>query len=179
MHQIFDVFVETHLPLNQPKAGVILDADRIACRIAARIFVINIVPFEQSRVFLAGLVALEIVFKNANGVKIVGKLKVQNRIVDFALTYLFDVFLSRYFVCIPVVVGYAASKQNALEVEFFAQFLAIVVQSAAQAQTSEFRLNKYIDAVQYIALGIVGIEAVIAGYLFVSVALFEASALNY
>src|SRR5690606_18556746 len=52
------------------------------------------------------------------------------------------------------------SKNNSFEVQVFAEFFSVVVESPSQSESSVFGLDKYINAVHYIAFGVVGFKGI-------------------
>lgn len=68
-----------------------------------------------------------------------------------------------------VVARYAPAKHYRLQVQLLAQLFTGIVKAAAQPQPPEVGVDKDLDAVEGIALRVVGIERIVAGDLFVRV----------
>ena len=71
-----------------------------------------------------------------------------------------------------MVVGYAPSKHDSLEVQFFTQFLAVFVHASRQAQASIVRMYKHFNAIKDVAFRIMCVKGLVACYLCIGVVAF-------
>ena len=115
------------------------------------------------------LVVGQIVAHDAAHVEVVAQLERQHRVVYLARAYTFDIFLGSHLVGILVVVGYASAEHDCLKVEFLAEFLAIFVHTSSQTQSAVVGMYEHFDAIEYVALGVVGVEGFVASHLRVGV----------
>ena len=68
-----------------------------------------------------------------------------------------------------MIVRYASAKHDGLEVELFAELLAIFIHTARQSQSAIVGMYEHLNAIEYVAVGIVGVEGLVAGHLGISV----------
>ncbi|KAF5034938.1 hypothetical protein DSECCO2_590870 [anaerobic digester metagenome] len=109
------IFVCPHLPLNQPQANYLFHGNGFR----GGFFVVDVFPLEQYSKFAGKFISLQIISQDPDRVKIVGKLEVEYRVMNFAQPYLFDVLFRSQFMGILVKHGDAAAKNNALKIELF------------------------------------------------------------
>ena len=115
------------------------------------------------------LVVGQIVAHDAAHVEVVAQLERQHRVVYLARAYAFDIFLGSHLVGILVIVWYSSAEHDSLEIEFFAEFLAILVHASCQTQSAVVGMYEHFDAIEYVALGVVGVEGFVASHLRVGV----------
>ena len=97
--------------------------------------------------------------------EVVGQLKVQRRVHDFAVFHLLHVLLGRERILVVVVARNARPKGNGAQVQPLAQLLAGFVEAAGQPPPAHGGHHKYLDAVERVAGRVVGAEGVVAGDL--------------
>ena len=149
--------VWAHLPLYQADSyGWLAVYIRIR-----RWLIIDVIPLQEGGAVFALLIARKIVADYAAHVEIIGKLEGKNRVIDFTVSYMLDILLRAHLIGILVIVWYTTAKHDSLQVELLAEFLAILIHTASQAQTTIIRVDKYLDAVKNVSLRIVGIEGFI------------------
>ena len=149
--------VWAHLPLYQSDSyGWLAVYIRIR-----RWLIIDIIPLQEGGAVFALLIARKIVADDAAHVEIIGKLEGKNRVIDFTVSYMLDILLRAHLIGILVIVWYTTAKHDSLQIEFLAEFLAILIHTASQAQTTIIRVDKYLDTVKNVSIRIVGIESFI------------------
>ena len=89
------------------------------------------------------------------GMEVVGQLEGQHRIDDFPILDLGDVFSGRHVPVVTGVSGNTATDDDPFHVQFFAEFLAGVVEAPAQAHAAIVPVDKEVDAVEIVPFGIV------------------------
>ena len=166
---VVQCFVGAHLPLDEADADGRLLVDIF---LRGRL-IVDVVPLEERRAVAGLLVVREVILHHAADVEVVGELEGEDRVVDFAAADLVDVFLRLHLVGILVVVRDASAEHDRLEVQFLAQLLAVFVHTAGEAQAAIFGMNEDLDAVEDVALGVVGVEGLVAGNFRVCVVAFH------
>ena len=124
---------------------------------------------QQGGAVFALLVAGQIVAYHTAHVEVVGQLEGEHGVVDLTAAHFLDVLLGAHLVGILVIVGYASSKHDGLEVELLAQLLAIFVHASGQSEATIIGVDEDLDAIEDVAVGIVGVEGFIACHLGIGV----------
>jgi hypothetical protein len=93
--------------------------------------------------------------------EIIGQLEGQDRI-GHSRTDLGHVLLRRHLVGNLVVTRDSPTDHDAAQVHLLAQFLARVIQPPSQAQRAVIGMDKDIDAVEHVTLGIMGGQVAVA-----------------
>ena len=166
---VVQCFVGAHLPLHQADADGSLLVDIF---LRGRL-IVDVVPLEERRAVAGFLVVREVILHHAADVEVVGELEGEDRVVDFAAADLVDVFLRLHLVGILVVVLDATAEHDSLEVALFAQLLAVFIHTAGEPQAAVVGMDEDLDAVEDVALGVVGVEGLVAGNFRVSVVAFH------
>ena len=161
LEEVVQRLVRTHLPLHQADAHRGLGRDIL---LRGRL-VVDVVPLEEAGVVAGLLVVGQVVAHHLAHVEVVGELEGQDGVVNLLLAHLVDVFLGAHLVGILVVVGDAAAEHDGLQVQFLAQFLAVFVHAAGQAQAPVVGVHEDLDAVKDVAFRIVRVEGFLAGHL--------------
>ena len=165
LEEVVQILVGTHLPLHQTQSH---RRPFLHIRVGGRL-VVDVVPLEQRGTVLGLLVIGQIVADDAAHVEIIGQLEREHRVVDLARAYLLDIFLRAHGVGILVVVGYATAKHNGLQIELLTEFLAVFIHAASESQPAIVGMDKHLDAVEDVALRVVGVEGLVARYLGIGV----------
>ena len=140
--------------------------------------IVDIVPLQQCGTMFRLLVVGQIVADDTTHVEVVGQLESKYRVVYLSRAYLFYIFLRTHGVGIEVVVGYSTAKHDGLEVEFLTEFLAIFVHAASQSHATVVGMDKHLDAIKDIAVGVVSVERFVASDLCIGVVAFHLVVVN-
>ena len=108
------------------------------------------------------LVVGQIVGHDLTDVEVVGKLEGQHRIVNLPFAHLLDILLRTHPICVFMVVRDTAAEHDGLQVQFLAQFLAVLVHTACQAQAAVVGMDEHLDAVKDIPFGIMRAERLVS-----------------
>ena len=165
LEDVVEGLVGTHLPLHEAHA----DGGLLVHELLCRGLVVDVVPLQERGAVARLLVVGQVVGHDAPHVEVVRELEGQHRVVDLARADAVDVLLGTHPVGVLVVVGDAAAEHDRLEVELLAELLAVVVHASGQAQAAVVGVDEYLDAVEDVALGVVGREGLVAGDLCVGV----------
>ena len=118
---------------------------------------------------LGFLIVGKIVAHHLAYMEVVAQLERQHRVVYLLLLYLIYIFLRAQLVGILMIVGDAPAEHDSFQIQCFADFLAVFVHTACQAQSAVLRMDKHLDAVKDISFGIVRIESFLARNLGIGV----------
>lgn len=165
LEEVVDGGIGAHLPLHETDAHGGL-AVYIGVR---RWLIVDVVPLQQGGAVFALLVAGQIVAYHTAHVEVVGQLEGEHGVVDLTTAHFLDVLLGAHLVGILVIVGYASAKHDGLEVELLAQLLAVFVHASGQSETTIVGVDEDLDAIEDVAVGIVGVEGFIACHLGIGV----------
>ena len=161
LEELVDAVVGSHLPLHHADAH-----GRLALHFLVALgLIVDIVPLQQAGVVLRLLVVGQIVADDAAHVEIVAQLEVQHGVVDLARAHLLDILFWSHGVGVFVVVGDTPAKHDSLEIEFLAELLAILIHASAESETTVVGMDKHLDAIEDIAVGVVGVEGLVACHL--------------
>ena len=72
-----------------------------------------------------------------------------------------------------MIVRDSAAKHDGLQIEFLTQFLAVLVHTASQAQATIVWMNEHLDAIEDVAMRVMGVEGLVARDLGVGVVAFH------
>ena len=96
---------------------------------------------------LGFLIVREIVAHHFTHVEVVAQLESQYGVVNLFLFYFIDILLRAYLVGVFMVIGNASAEHDGLQVQRFADFLAVFVHTACQTQSAVLRMDKNFDTV--------------------------------
>ena len=167
--EVVERLVAAHPPLHESHPHGRLGRDILF----GRLLVVDVVPLEQAGEMFRLLVVGQVVAHHLAHVEVVGELEEQYRVEYLALAHLVDVLFGAHVVGILVVVGQPAAEHDGLEVEFFAQLLAVFIHTAGEPQAAVVGVHEYLDAVEDVTLAGVGVEGFVAGHLSIGVVVFH------
>ncbi|MNR21912.1 hypothetical protein D3C85_1388420 [compost metagenome] len=93
--------------------------------------------------------------------------------MNFLPFYFFNVFTRRHILCVMVIIRNSSTEGNTFQIQFFAQFLAVIIQTPSEPQSAEFFFDKNINPVKYISIRTMCFEGIISGNLFVGMQMLE------
>ena len=108
------------------------------------------------------LVVGQVVGHDLTHVEVVGKLEGQHGVVYLTFAHLFDILLRPHLVGVFMIVRNTAAEHDGLQVQLFAQLLAVLIHTACQAQAAVVGMDEHLDAIKDIPLGIMRAERLIS-----------------
>ena len=118
------------------------------------------------------LVVRKIVGDDLSHMEIVRKLKGKYRIENLLFLYFLNIFFRAQFVGIFVIIRNASAKHNSLQVQRFAKIFPVIVHAACKPESAVFGVDKNLNAIEDIAIGLMGIESFVTCYGIVGMVIF-------
>ena len=156
--------IRTHLPLNQS------DTHRrfLIYKTIRWWLVIDIIPLQQCGAVFTLLITWQIIADDTTDVEIIAQLEREYRVVDFTGAHLLDILLRTHLIRILMIVRNTTTKHDCLQIQLFAQFLAILVHTACQSQATVIRVDKHLNTIENITIRIMCIESLVTSHLRIS-----------
>lgn len=151
LEHFFGAVKFAHLPLHGANAHLALLAEGAFFRVKQ-----DVGPFQQGGVTLGFFILGQVLAQQPFYLEIVGQLEGENGVVNSFAVHFFDVLRRGQLVGMVAVINDTAAGQNGPQVETAAQLFARLVQPPAQAVATVFGVDKHIQAVEGIAVVVVG-----------------------